>query len=101
MFGRALLGPHYPAYYSSDIRRLGCVLSALSLFVSADCGVLHLACASGVPVVGIFAVTDPDEWGPYGPRDRVLQVQGLAPAQLAERVVEVLPAHSDGTPAAA
>jgi heptosyltransferase-3 len=86
MFGRALLGTRYPAYYSSDIRRLSSVLSCLSLFVSADCGVLHLACASGAPVAGIFSVTDPEEWGPYGPHDCVLTAQGQSPQQVAQQI---------------
>jgi ADP-heptose:LPS heptosyltransferase len=86
MFGRSLLGSRYPAYYSSDIRRLACVLSALRLFVSADCGIMHLACASGVPVIGIFSVTDPDEWGPYGPDDRIANTADGSPDQLAEQL---------------
>lgn len=92
MFGRALLDARYAAFYSSDIRRLASVLSALSAFISADCGVLHLACASGTPVVGIFSVTDPEEWGPYGARDCVLDAQGLSPAQVAERIC--IPPHT-------
>lgn len=86
MFGRSLLGAAYPAYFSTDIRRLAGVLSGLSLFVSADCGVLHLACASGTPVAGIFCVTDPDEWGPYGPHDRIVQAQNLSPQLVAEQI---------------
>lgn len=86
MFGRSLLGSRFPAYYSSDIRRLACVLSALRLFVSADCGIMHLACASGVPVIGIFSVTDPEEWGPYGPDDRIANTADGSPDQLAEQL---------------
>jgi heptosyltransferase-3 len=86
MFAKSLLDERYPAYYSSDIRKLACVLSGLSLFISADCGVMHLACASGAPVAGIFTGTDPDEWGPYGPNDQVIHAQGLPPEQVAERV---------------
>jgi ADP-heptose:LPS heptosyltransferase len=85
-FGRSMLGSHYPAYYSSDVRRLAGVLSQLSLFVSCDCGVMHLASASGAAVAGIFSNTDPSEWGPFGDRDVVIDIRGLTPAQAAERI---------------
>lgn len=39
------------------------------LMVAADTGPLHLACAIGVPVVGIFGPTDPARNGPWSPRD--------------------------------
>ncbi len=87
MAGRSLLGSRYPAYYSSSIGRLSSVLSGLSLFISADCGVMHLACASGAPTLGIFNATDPAEWGPYGPNDRVIDIRGLTPEQAALRAV--------------
>lgn len=83
---KSLLGDRYPAYYGSDIRKLASVLSALDGFVSADCGVMHLACASGVPVTAIFSKTDPGEWGPYGPRDRILWAHDVAPEDIARQV---------------
>ena len=85
-FGRSMLGSRYPTFYTSDIRRLAGVLSQLSLFISADCGIMHLACASGVPVAGIFSATDADEWGPYGPRDCVIDARGLTAEQVAEQI---------------
>lgn len=84
--GDALLGEDFPTFYSSDLRRLACVLSGLSLFVSADCGVMHLACASGTPTVGLFAVTDANAWGPYGRRDAVIQIGDRTPEQVADVV---------------
>jgi heptosyltransferase III len=85
--GKSLLDSRYPAYYSSSIRKLAGVLSELAVFISADCGVLHLACASGTPAIGIFTVTDPAEWGPYGPSDRVIKAAGLSPEEAAQQVV--------------
>jgi len=86
-FGRSMLGSRYPTFYSTDLRRLAGFLSQLSLFVSADCGVMHLACASATPVTGIFSATDPAEWGPYGPHDSTIDARGLTPEQVAEQIV--------------
>jgi len=70
--GRSLLDNRYPTVFSSGLRKLAQSISALDVFVSADCGVMHLACATGTPTRGIFAVTDPTEWGPYGDGNAVV-----------------------------
>ncbi len=85
-FGCSMLEHRYPAFYSTDIRRMAAILSELTLFISADCGVMHLAFASGTPVVGFFSVTDPAEWGPYGSLDHVLSTVNASPEQLAESI---------------
>lgn len=85
--GRASFGTTIPTYFSTDLRRLAAVLSGFALFVSADCGVMHLACASGTDTVGLFRETDTLEWGPYGPRDLALEVASREP----EAVAHMLP----------
>lgn len=44
-----------------------------ALVVAGDTGPLHLACALGRPVVGIYGPTDPARNGPYGTRFKVLR----------------------------
>ena len=96
--GISLLGERYPAFYSSDIRKLAGVLSGLSRVVTADCGVMHLACASATPVTAIFTVTDPDEWGPYGRHDCVVHARGLTPEQAAECALQAAGEAPDVAP---
>lgn len=88
--GESMLGSRYPAYYSTDLRKLACVLSGLDVYISADCGVMHLACASDVPTMGIFTVTNAAEWGPYGPNRHVIPAQGKEPEEVA-RVIAAMP----------
>lgn len=45
----------------------------VALCIAGDSGPLHLACALGRPVVGIYGPTDPCRNGPYGTRSRVLR----------------------------
>lgn len=50
------------------------------VLVAADTGPLHLACAVGAPVVGLYGPTDPARNGPFAQRDRVVrQVPPCAP----------------------
>jgi heptosyltransferase-1 len=45
----------------------------VALVIAGDTGPLHLACALGRPVVGIYGPTDPSRNGPFGTRFRVLR----------------------------
>ena len=56
-----------------SIEQLIAVTRRVSLAIAGDTGPLHLACALGRPVVGIYGPTDPSRNGPYGTRFRVLR----------------------------
>lgn len=43
---------------STDIRKLGALISQMDLMVSVDTGQLHYAGVLGIPVIGLFGVTD-------------------------------------------
>jgi lipopolysaccharide heptosyltransferase I len=47
------------------------------IVVAADTGPLHLACAVGTPVVGLFGPTDPARNGPFGADDLTVRRQPL------------------------
>ena len=96
-FGRSLLDDRYPAFFCTDLRKLAATLSALDVLVTGDCGVMHLACAAGVPVIALFVATEAEEWGPYGPHDHVLAVDRDAPARAAEAIARLLAAAGTGT----
>ena len=86
MSGRSMLDSRYPSYFSTDLRQLGGVLANLDGYLSLDCGIMHLACASRVPTLGIFTTTRADEWGPYGPGNHVIHAYELAPAAVAREL---------------
>ncbi len=46
------------------------VLARGRLAVCNDHAIMHLAAALGVPTVGVFLASDPDEWFPYPPPSR-------------------------------
>lgn len=88
MHGRSMLDSTLPAYYSSDIRRMAAVMAAVDLVISADCGVMHLAVASGVPTAGLFCVTDPEVYEPYGGQNRALQTGDLPAPDCAKNIAD-------------
>ncbi|MBA2237094.1 MAG: hypothetical protein H0W24_00100, partial [Lysobacter sp.] len=97
MSGRSLLDHRYRAYYSSDIRKLATVLAALSVHISADCGVMHLANASCPRTIGLFAGSGPSEWGVAGPGHTNVYLMERSPEQAAAEVVNAI-RSGEGTP---
>jgi heptosyltransferase-1 len=59
--------------FPTTLPELAAVLRRARLMVAADTGPLHLACAVGTPVVGIYGPTDPARNGPFSPRDVVVR----------------------------
>jgi heptosyltransferase III len=88
MHGRSMLDSQWPGYYSTSIRRMGAVMSAVDLMISADCGVMHLAVASKVSTVGMFCVTDEAVYGPYGSGSSPLLTQGQSASETARSIVD-------------
>lgn len=64
--GASRVGNAYPTYFTSDPRKLAAFIEAAGLYVSADCGVMHLAAATSARTVGLFSRTDPLRYAPYG-----------------------------------
>ncbi|MEW9624368.1 glycosyltransferase family 9 protein [Rhodanobacter geophilus] len=91
MHGCSMLGAEWPAYYSSDIRRMGAVMAGVDLMITADCGVMHLAVAARTPTIGMFCVTDASVYAPYGHGNHPLQTPGLTARQVACQVLANYP----------
>ncbi len=64
-----LLSPVTP-----DILHLAALMRRVSLLVSPDTSVIHLAASSGIPVVGMYLPFDPSlpKWYPWRVRNRVI-----------------------------
>ena len=56
-----------------NVEQLIALTRRVALAIAGDTGPLHLACALGRPVVGIYGPTDPSRNGPFGTRFRVLR----------------------------
>ncbi len=80
-----------PGFSSPRIRRVAAVIAACELFACADSGLMHLGAASGGATLGLFKVTDPQVYAPYGGRSGALRAQDDAPAQTAREIAGRLP----------
>lgn len=55
-----------PAFYSQNIRELAAFISQTDVFITGDCGIMHLAVAAQAPTIGLFNVTKKENYQPYG-----------------------------------
>ena len=55
-----------PSFYSKDVREIAAVIANTEVFIAADSGIMHLGVASQTPTVGLFSVTEPAKYEPYG-----------------------------------
>ncbi len=60
------IGFKAPSFYSKNIREIVAFIANTEIFIGADSGIMHLACASQTPVLGLFSVTVPEKYEPYG-----------------------------------
>jgi len=81
--GRTQLRGNFPTYYTRDLRRLAAVIANMDAFISADCGVMHLAAASGTPTLGLFSVTSAPKYGPCGDADAAIVTSHSSAAEVA------------------
>lgn len=58
---------------ATSLGQLVALIRRIALCVAGDTGPLHLACALGRPVIGIYGPTDPSRNGPFGTAFRVLR----------------------------
>lgn len=88
--GKSTFAAQVPTLLSVKLRELGSALAALDAFVTADCGVMHLASAAGTQTLGLFKVTDAERYGPYGHGSGSIAATDGDPEAAARTVAEKL-----------
>ncbi len=61
----ALSGYACPILETDSLTRLAALIRRCDLFVSNDCGPMHIAVAAGTPTIGLFGPSQPEIWFPY------------------------------------
>ena len=49
----------------TDVNQLAALIADAALVVSGNCGPMHLAAATGTPVIGLHGPTRAAQWGPW------------------------------------
>lgn len=70
---RAAAGLPLEAVATPTLRELAEGIARCDALVCADGGAMHVAAAMGKPIVCLFGITDPREWGPWGAPHRAIR----------------------------
>lgn len=65
----ALSGHGCPVFDTGSLTRLAALIHCCRLYVSNDCGPMHMAVAVGTPTIGLFGPSRPEIWFPYPEAD--------------------------------
>ncbi|WP_339836460.1 glycosyltransferase family 9 protein [uncultured Flavobacterium sp.] len=79
-----------PTYYSKDIREIAAFISNTAFFIGADSGMMHLACATKTPVIGLFAVTPIEKYGPFGKNKTGINTDKTSIDQIIKQIKKTL-----------
>ena len=68
------------------------LMDKFSLFISQDCGVMHIASASNVSLLGLFGPTNPMMTGPYPLKNnqKIIKEESMSAIKMTEVVVAAL-----------
>lgn len=85
-----------------SITDVAALMKRADLVVCNDTGVMHVACAAGARVLGIFGPTDPVRWAPRSPGLRIVRAPGgdlraLSPATVVREAEDYLRSNSAGS----
>lgn len=79
-----------PSYYSKDVREICGFFANCDVFIGADSGIMHLATASGVPTLGLFSITKPETYKPYGNQSQGIDTKTTTNAQIIFNAKQIL-----------
>jgi ADP-heptose:LPS heptosyltransferase len=82
--------PELPGFSSRSLRQVAGVIAGADCFVCADSGLMHLGSASRCPTLGLFKVTNPKVYCPYGGESRAILLGEDAISDVAAQVAQVL-----------
>lgn len=88
--GEAQFPKELPSFSSKSIREVAAFISNMTCFICADCGVMHLAAASGVTTIGLFSASDPARYAPCGQGSRAIVTIGQDPREVAREVIALI-----------
>lgn len=80
-----------PSFYSKDIREIAAVIANTAVFIGADSGIMHLASAAQVPVVGLFSRPNQTEYQPYNNKSIAVntnQIDALGCIKIVEDILK-------------
>lgn len=69
------IGFKAPTFYSKDVREIAALFANTSMYIGADCGIMHLASSGLTTTVGLFSRKNLPVYQPYGNKSIAINTQ--------------------------
>ncbi|NII11112.1 glycosyltransferase family 9 protein [Oleiagrimonas sp. C23AA] len=86
--GMSMLDDEIPGLFSTDLRNMAAAMCHVDIFISGDCGVMHLASAARARTLGLFSVTSMEIYGPFGNGSQSLDIRKNDPKSVASIAIK-------------
>ena len=91
---RALIDSSVPVIFELSARKFAALIAGLDLMICCDSGPMHLACATGAPVLAIFQGRNVERWSPPACAARIVHDQnGVGTGAVLQAALEALSAE--------
>ena len=77
-------------FYSNNLREIASVIENSVVFIGADSGIMHLSSSTNTTTFGLFNVTNPKTYGPYGGNNIPLDTNSVKISEIIERIKEAI-----------
>tara|TARA_Y100000588_G_scaffold268853_1_gene284145 strand:+ start:2976 stop:3914 length:939 start_codon:yes stop_codon:yes gene_type:complete len=77
-------------FYSKNLREIASVIENSIVFIGADSGIMHLSSSTNTTTFGLFNVTNPKTYGPYGGNNIPLDTNSVKISEIIERIKEAI-----------
>ncbi|HEX9979848.1 MAG TPA: glycosyltransferase family 9 protein [Flavobacterium sp.] len=79
------------SWYSTNIRQIAAFMANTEVFIGADSGMMHLASAAQIPVIGLFHITMKDKYVPYNGKSIGVDTDKISAEEIINLLAGMLP----------
>jgi ADP-heptose:LPS heptosyltransferase len=73
-------------FYGKDLREIASIIENSVVFIGADSGMMHLSASTNTTTIGLFNVTNPKVYSPYGNKNQSIETNSVQISEIIEIV---------------
>ncbi len=75
-------------FYSKDLREIASIIENSIVFIGADSGMMHLSASTNTTTIGLFNITNPKVYEPYGGKNQSINTNIINTNEIVNKIRE-------------
>lgn len=75
-------------FYSKGLREIASIIENSAIFIGADSGIVHLSSSTNTTTIGLFNVTNPKVYEPYGDKNQSINTNSIKTSEIIKKIKE-------------